>query len=472
MVSGPLSVVNCEVDAVAEQSAPNEPTDGPLSVVSCPLPVASCTADAVDESATANEPTVARENVTNEPTVVRENVTNEPTVARENVTNEPTVARENATNEPTVARENVTNEPTVARENATNEPTVARENVTNEPTSGPLSVVSCPLPVASCTAHAVDESETYERTHRRRENVTNEPTVARENVTNEPTSGPLSVVSCPLPVASCDVEAVDERRTNEPTDAGKPRERTHRGSRKRDERTHHWSVVSGQLSVASCSCELRGRRASARTNPPTPRKRDERTHRGSRKRDERTHRGPLSVTYELTVVASSCAGTEVSDAGRDFEEGFSVQESESIRKACEKIRLARDGAVAEIERGSPQGSGSGHGHPPFSPPRAEEQERQTRRSTQGASNATRADQPKGNGRPEPDGAGAIRENGTRAIGGELTRLLTELGCRRSFCERRPWYGLRKQSMLDDGTRFAIWNVPNRSWSISRTVNCA
>ena len=78
------------------------------------------------------------------------------------------------TNEPTAARENVTNEPTVAHENVTNEPTEACENVTNEPTVGPLSLVRCPLPVASCDVKADD---------------LNEPTVVRENVANEATNG-------------------------------------------------------------------------------------------------------------------------------------------------------------------------------------------------------------------------------------------------------------------------------------------
>ena len=48
---------------------------------------------------------------------------------------------------------------------------------------------------------------------------------------------------------------------------------------------------------------------------------------------------PTEVT-DVVVKAASCAGTDDRDE-KNFEEGFSVQESESIRKGCEKIRLAR-----------------------------------------------------------------------------------------------------------------------------------
>ena len=192
VVSGPLSVVSCKGDAVEELSAPNE-------YGSCPLSAISCKVRAIDEPGIGGEAAVESGET--------ENTTNEPTGARENATNEPTGVRENTTNEPTVAHENETNEATAVRENTTNEPTVAHENVTNEPTVGPLSVVRCPLPVASCADQAVYES------------VTNEPTVAREIVTNEPTVGPLSVVGCPLPVASCADQAVYESVTNEPTEA-------------------------------------------------------------------------------------------------------------------------------------------------------------------------------------------------------------------------------------------------------------
>ena len=264
VVSGPLSVVNCKVDAVAEQSAPreatgasgiatneptvvrqdatNEPTSGPLSVVRCPLPVGNCGAVATDEANAPNKPTVACENVTNEPTAARENVTNEPTVARENVTNEPTAAREDAPNEPTVARENVTNEPTVAGENAT-----------NEPTGGPLSVVRCPLPVAGCDVEAVGAVQAPNEPTDAVETLTNEPTVVRENVTNEPT-------------AAC-------------------------------------QIAPNELTLAA----------------------------------DRGH----DPSVELS------AGTDHRNEG-NFEEGFSVQEAESILKACERIRLAREEQVREL----------------------------------------------------------------------------------------------------------------------------
>ena len=64
-------------------------------------------------------------------------------------------------------------------------------------------------------------------------NATNEPTAARENVTNEPTSSPLSVNNC----------GSRGRRVND-------YERTHRGTGKRDERTHGLSVVRCTLTVA------------------------------------------------------------------------------------------------------------------------------------------------------------------------------------------------------------------------------
>ena len=158
--------------------------------------------------------------------------------------------------------------------------------------SSPLSVVSGPLSVASCEVEAVDEPNRDERTHRRAENVTNEPIDGCENVTNEPTVVRCQWSRCPLPVA--------ELRTNSRGRRDKRDERTHRGSRKRDERTHRWSVVSGPLSVASCQLHGDASTSSDERTHRAQRKRDERTHRAQRKRDERTHQwsvvsGPLSV---------------------------------------------------------------------------------------------------------------------------------------------------------------------------------
>ena len=96
------------------------------------------------------------------------------------------VDEQNAPNEATVLTENAPNEPTQAHENATNEATAVQENVTNEPTIGPLSVVSSPLPVVSCAVEAVDEPNAPNEPTAVQENVTNEPTVAHENAPNEP----------------------------------------------------------------------------------------------------------------------------------------------------------------------------------------------------------------------------------------------------------------------------------------------
>ena len=145
--------------------------------------------------------------------------------------------------------------------------------------SGPLSVVSCPT--VGCKVDAISEVERDERTHR-----------ARENVTNEPTGGPLSVVRCPLPVVSCNVEAVDEANaTNEPTNGP-------------------LSVVRRPLPVASCTARRGANESTA------VRKGYERTHRGSRKRDERTHRARQNATNEptggpLSVVQLSVASREL-----------------------------------------------------------------------------------------------------------------------------------------------------------------
>ena len=287
VVSGPLSVVNCGVAPVAEQSATNEPTTSPLSLVSGPLPVASCTGHATDEPTVVreivtneptmtgenatNEPTVAGEIVANEPTVAGEIVTNEPTVAHENVTSEPTAAQENAPNEPTDVRQNAPNEPIAARENAPNEPTAPRENAPNEPTSGLLSVVSCPLPVTSYTAYVVDELESTNEPTAVHENATNEPTVLRQNAPDEPT-------------------VVRHDATNEPTVA-------HENAP--NEPTAVWRNAA----------------------------------------NEPTNVGGQSVDLS--------AGTGDRNE-RYFEEGFSVQEGEAILKACERIRLAREEEVRKL----------------------------------------------------------------------------------------------------------------------------
>jgi hypothetical protein len=139
-------------------------------------------------------------------------------------------------------------------------------------------------------------------------NATNEPTDVGENKTNEPNVGPLSVVRGPLPMVGCAVEEIGEQNeTNEPT-------------------TGSLSVVRGPLSVGPCVVEAIDE-ADA-TNEPT----------GAREIE----------TNEPKLAAESVGGQNVEmSAGADdrgeeaIEEGFSVEQSESIRRRCEKVRLAR-----------------------------------------------------------------------------------------------------------------------------------
>ena len=87
--------------------------------------------------------------------------------------------------------------------------------------SGPLSVVSGPSSVASCQVEAsaapdapheptAAHGNTTNEPIEAEENATNEPTEVRGNATNEPVSSPLSVVRWPLPVVSCTVGSIDE----------------------------------------------------------------------------------------------------------------------------------------------------------------------------------------------------------------------------------------------------------------------
>ena len=320
-------------------------SNGLSSVVSGPLSVVNCEVDAVDAANAPNEPTGACESAPNEPTVTRENAPNEPTVPRENAPNEPTGVRQNAPNEPTAVGRNAPNEPTVARENVTNEPTVACEIVTNEPTSGPLSVVSCPLPIASCNVEAVDEANAPNEPTAVRENatneptavwenVTNEPTMAHENATNEPTSGRLSVVSCPLPVKSYASYVGHGSAPNEPTAARESRdERSHRGLGKRPIQ----ATLAGTLGTAGSSWEGEppcGPSADAGSDGTSP--------------SQTQSRGSHSAVYSKRgESAERSAGADNRD-DKNFEEGFTVQQTESILKACEKIRVAGTEEVRKL----------------------------------------------------------------------------------------------------------------------------
>ena len=86
--------------------------------------------------------------------------------------------------------------PSWDREASCDDEQILRNEATDEFVSGPLSVVSGPLPVDVGTVEAVDEP----------------------NAMNKPVNCPLSVVSCPLPVGISTVEAVDEPNAmNEPS---------------------------------------------------------------------------------------------------------------------------------------------------------------------------------------------------------------------------------------------------------------
>jgi hypothetical protein len=135
-----------------------------------------------------------------------------------------------------------------------------------------------------------------------------EPTGARENETNEPNVGPSSVVRGPLPVVECAFEEIGEHnKTNEPN-------------------VGPLSVVRGPLPVVECAFEEIGEHN--KTNEPTEARENE--------------------TNEPKFVAESAGdqGVELSagadDRGEEaIEEGFSVEQSESIRRGSEKVRLAR-----------------------------------------------------------------------------------------------------------------------------------
>ena len=127
VVSGQLSVVNCRVDAVAEQSVTNEPTISPLSVVSGPLPVPGRTAHVIFESETANEPTVAHENAPNEPTVGREMAPNETTAGRQDLRTNPSSSRKTRrTNPPWPPETHRANPPWIVKTRQTNPPWVGK----------------------------------------------------------------------------------------------------------------------------------------------------------------------------------------------------------------------------------------------------------------------------------------------------------------------------------------------------------
>ena len=136
-------------------SATNEATIGPLSVVSGPSHVCNCTGEAmVHEPRATNEATIRPLPVVSGPLNLRR----------------------------------CTGEAVVDEPSATNEPTAGLESVTNEPKIGPLSVVSSPLPVCSCTVE-VDEPS-----------ATNEANAGLENAANEATEGSRSPAESPKTV--------------------------------------------------------------------------------------------------------------------------------------------------------------------------------------------------------------------------------------------------------------------------------
>ena len=75
----------------------------PLPVVSGPLSVVGCEAEALTEAISPNEPTAVSENAPNEPAAAHEHAPNEPNVAQINAKNESIRAYENATSEPKLA---------------------------------------------------------------------------------------------------------------------------------------------------------------------------------------------------------------------------------------------------------------------------------------------------------------------------------------------------------------------------------
>jgi hypothetical protein len=109
------------------------------------------------------------------------------------------------------------------------------------------------------------------------QNATNEANIFRENETNEPNVGPLSVVRGLLLMAGCAVEAL------------------------------------GQQSV---------------TNEPTAA--------GKNATNELKLAVDDGVGHSVELRAGANDGDE-----KNFEEGFTVEESEAIRRGCEKVRLAR-----------------------------------------------------------------------------------------------------------------------------------
>jgi hypothetical protein len=153
-----------------------------------------------------------------------------------------------------------------------------------------------------------------------------EPTGTHEITTNEPNVGPLSGVRGPLSVATSVVEAIDEAdATNEPTTA--------RENETNEPNVGPLSVVRGPLPMVGCAVEEVGERNV--TNEPT----------GARENE----------TNEPKFVAESVGGQAVElSAGADdegekaIEEGFSVEQSESIRLGCEKIGLARAESLRKL----------------------------------------------------------------------------------------------------------------------------
>ena len=109
------------------------------------------------------------------------------------------------------------------------------------------------------------------------QNATNEANISRENETNEPNVGPLSVVRRPLPMDGSAVEAIGE---------------------------------------------------PSATNEPNV------------ARENVTNEPKLAADGGVGQSVELRAGTNDGDE-MNFEEGFTVEESEAIRRGCEKVRLAR-----------------------------------------------------------------------------------------------------------------------------------
>ena len=249
----------------------------------------------------------------------------------------------------------MTNEPTVTYENVTNEPTVVRENATNEPTSGPLSVVRCPLPANSCTAYAVDESETTNEPTGVRQNVTNEPTAVRENAPNEPTAAHENAPNEPTVVR-------ENARTNPPWFGSECDERTHRGWAKRGTRTNPgWcltktrnpneptaahEIATNEPKLAAALKRV-GSSEIFREGEPLCEPSADAGSDGASPSPAQC-RGSDRAEYGAGCQSvDSSAWTDDRDE-KNSEGGFSVKESESILKACERIRLAREEQLRKL----------------------------------------------------------------------------------------------------------------------------